>query len=53
LEEVKGLFESVRATSNLSRTYVALGDLARARGTTDEAAHLYRHAAELMQDLRF
>jgi tetratricopeptide (TPR) repeat protein len=53
LEDVKGLFESVRATSNLSRTYVALGDLARARGTTDEAAHLYRHAAELMQDLRF
>jgi len=53
LDEVRGLFESVRATSNLSRTYVALGDLAQARGTTDEAAHLYRHAAELMQDLRF
>jgi tetratricopeptide (TPR) repeat protein len=52
LQEVKSLFEGVRATSNLSRTYLALGDLAHARGTTDEAAHLYRHAAELMQDLR-
>jgi tetratricopeptide (TPR) repeat protein/DNA-binding XRE family transcriptional regulator len=52
LQEVKGLFEGARATSNLSRTYLALGDLAHVRGTTDEAAHLYRHAAELMQDLR-
>jgi tetratricopeptide (TPR) repeat protein len=52
LQDVKSLFEGARATSNLSRTYLALGDLAHARGTTDEAAHLYRHAAELMQDLR-
>jgi tetratricopeptide (TPR) repeat protein len=53
LQQVKEDFESVRATSNLSRTFVALGDLATRRGTTDEAARLYRHAAELMQDLRF
>lgn len=53
LKEVKDMFESARATSNLSRTMIALGDLAQARGTTDEAAHLYRHAAELMQDLRY
>jgi tetratricopeptide (TPR) repeat protein len=53
LEGVKGLFESVRATSNLSRTFVALGDLARERGSTEEAARLFRHAAELMQDLRY
>jgi tetratricopeptide (TPR) repeat protein len=52
LQEVKSLFESIRATSNQSRTCLALGDLARARGNGDEAAHLYRHAAELMQDLR-
>ena len=52
LQEVKSLFESLRATSNQSRTCMALGDLARARGNADEAAHLYRHAAELMQDLR-
>lgn len=52
LQEVKSLFESVRATSNLSRTLIALGDLAGERGTTGEAARLYRHAAELMQDLR-
>lgn len=52
LQDVRSLFEGARATSNLSRTYLALGDLAHARGTTDEAAHLYRHAAELMQDLR-
>jgi tetratricopeptide (TPR) repeat protein len=53
LQQVKDLFESVRATSNLSRTLVALGDLAGKRENTDEAARLYRHAAELMQDLRF
>lgn len=53
LHKVKDLFESVRATSNLSRTLIALGDLSQARGATDGAAHLYRHAAELMQDLRF
>jgi tetratricopeptide (TPR) repeat protein len=53
LQDVKSLFEGVRATSNLSRTLLALGDLAGKRGTTDEAARLYRHAAELMQDLRY
>jgi tetratricopeptide (TPR) repeat protein len=53
LEEAKDLFESMRATSNLSRTFVALGDLARERGTTEEAARLFRHAAELMQDIRY
>ncbi len=53
LQGVKETFESLRATSNLSRTLIALGDVAEQRGTTDEAARLYRHAAELMQDLRF
>lgn len=33
LQDVKSLFEGARATSNLSRTYLALGDLAHARGT--------------------
>jgi tetratricopeptide (TPR) repeat protein len=52
LVEVSGLFESVRSTSNLSRTLLALGDLANKRGETDEAARTFRRAAELMQDLR-
>jgi len=52
LTPVKDFFESMRATSNLSRTLVALGDLATARETQEEAATLYRRAAEIMQDLR-
>jgi Flp pilus assembly protein TadD len=52
LAPVKTLFESMRATSNLSRTLIALGDLATARETQEEAATLYRRAAEIMQDLR-
>jgi hypothetical protein len=42
----------MRATGNLSRTLIALGDLAVARETQEEAATLYRRAAEIMQDLR-
>jgi tetratricopeptide (TPR) repeat protein len=53
LVSVKSLFESARATSNLSRTLLALGDLAAQRGSQEEAARQYRRAAELMQDLRF
>jgi len=53
LSSVRDLFESLRATSNLSRTLLALGDLAVERESQDEAARLYRRAAELMQDLRF
>ncbi|MGD0273382.1 MAG: tetratricopeptide repeat protein [Gaiellaceae bacterium] len=53
LTSVRDLFESLRATSNLSRTLLALGDLAVQRESQDEAARLYRRAAELMQDLRF
>ena len=52
LTPIKNLFESMRATSNLSRTLIALGDLATARETQNEAAALYRRAAEIMQDLR-
>ncbi|MGD0166657.1 MAG: tetratricopeptide repeat protein [Gaiellaceae bacterium] len=52
LAPIKEFFESMRATSNLSRTLIALGDLAVARDTQDEAAALYRRAAEIMQDLR-
>jgi len=53
LVSVKELFERARATSNLSRTLLALGDLAAQRGSQEEAARQYRRAAELMQDLRF
>jgi tetratricopeptide (TPR) repeat protein len=52
LASVKELFESLRATSNLSRTLLALGDLSVERESQEEAATLYRRAAELMQDLR-
>lgn len=52
LTPIKKLFESMRATGNLSRTLIALGDLAVARETQEEAATLYRRAAEIMQDLR-
>jgi Tfp pilus assembly protein PilF len=49
---IKELFESLRANSNISRTLIALGDLASARETQEEAARLYKRAAEIMQDLR-
>jgi tetratricopeptide (TPR) repeat protein len=52
LGRVQEVFESMRATSNLSRTLIALGDLAVARDGQEEAATLYRKAAEIMQDLR-
>ena len=52
LTPIKKLFESMRATGNLSRTLIALGDLAIARDIQDEAATLYRRAAEIMQDVR-
>jgi len=52
LVSVKELFESLRATSNLSRSLLALGDLSAKRGSQEEAAALYRRGAEVMQDLR-
>ena len=39
--------------SHLAVVLLAKGDLARAAGDSDAAAHLYRRAAELLQDIHF
>jgi tetratricopeptide (TPR) repeat protein len=46
-------FEQMSSVSHRASAWVALGDLAARRGDTAEAARLYRHAAEALQDVRF
>ena len=46
-------FEQLTSVSHRASAWVALGDLAARRGDTAEAARLYRHAAEALQDVRF
>ena len=46
-------FEQLASISHRANAWVALGDLATKRGDMREAARLYRHAAEALQDVRF
>jgi tetratricopeptide (TPR) repeat protein len=46
-------FEQMSSVSHRASAWVALGDLATKRGDLVEAARLYRHAAEALQDVRF
>ena len=46
-------FEQLSSVSHRAAAWVALGDLATQRGADREAAHMYRRAAEALQDFRF
>src|SRR6266545_1778642 len=46
-------FEQLSSISHRAASWVALGDLATRRGADRDAAHLYRRAAEALQDFRF
>jgi tetratricopeptide (TPR) repeat protein len=46
-------FEQLSSASHRSAVWIAQGDLAVRRGDDREAAHLYRRAAEALQDFRF
>jgi tetratricopeptide (TPR) repeat protein len=46
-------FEQLSSASHRAAAWVAKGDLAARRGDDREAAHLYRRAAEALQDFRF
>ena len=46
-------FEQLSSVSHRAAVWVAQGDLARKRGADRDAAHLYRRAAEALQDFRF
>jgi tetratricopeptide (TPR) repeat protein len=46
-------FEQMSSVSHRASAWVAMGDLATQRGDLAEAARLYRHAAEALQDVRF
>jgi tetratricopeptide (TPR) repeat protein len=46
-------FEQLGSASHRASAWVALGDLAARRGEDRAAAHLYRRAAEALQDVRF
>jgi Tfp pilus assembly protein PilF len=46
-------FEQLSSVSHRAAAWVAQGDLAVRRGEDRHAAHLYRRAAEALQDFRF
>jgi hypothetical protein len=45
--------EQMASISHRTEAWVALGDLATRRGDDRGAAHLYRRAAEALQEIRF
>jgi len=49
----EGNFEQLGSASHRAAAWVARGDLAARRGDDRLAAHLYRSAAEALQDVRF
>ncbi len=53
LTEADGSFEQLSSVSRRASVWVAQGDLAARRGEDRQAAHLYRKAAEALQDVRF
>jgi tetratricopeptide (TPR) repeat protein len=52
-KEAEGSFEQVSSASHRAAAWIAQGDLAVRRGEDLDAAHLYRRAAEALQDFRF
>jgi tetratricopeptide (TPR) repeat protein len=52
-KEAEGSFEQLSSVSHRAAAWIARGDLAVRRGEDLEAAHLYRRAAEALQDFRF
>ncbi len=52
-KEAEGSFEQLSSVSHRAAAWIAQGDLAVRRGEDLEAAHLYRRAAEALQDFRF
>jgi tetratricopeptide (TPR) repeat protein len=46
-------FEQLSSASHRAAAWVAKGDLAAKLGDDRKAAHLYRRAAESLQDFRF
>src|SRR5439155_6540013 len=46
-------FAQLSSASHRAAAWIAQGDLATRRGDDREAAHLYRRAAETLQDFRF
>ena len=52
-KEAEGSFDQLSSVSHRAAAWIAQGDLAVRRGEDLEAAHLYRRAAEALQDFRF
>jgi tetratricopeptide (TPR) repeat protein/DNA-binding XRE family transcriptional regulator len=52
-KEAEGSFEQLSSASHRAAAWIAQGDLAVRRGDDRGAAHLYRRAAEALQDFRF
>ena len=52
-KEAEGSFDQLSSVSHRAAAWIARGDLAVRRGEDLEAAHLYRRAAEALQDFRF
>ncbi len=52
-KEAEGSFEQLSSASHRAAAWIAQGDLAVRRGEDLAAAHLYRRAAEALQDFRF
>src|ERR671936_2072489 len=53
LRAAEASFEQLSSASHRAAAWVAQGDLAVRRGEDRDAAHLYRRAAEALQDFRF
>jgi tetratricopeptide (TPR) repeat protein len=52
-KEAEASFEQLSSVSHRAAAWIAQGDLAVRRGDDRVAAHLYRRAAEALQDFRF
>jgi tetratricopeptide (TPR) repeat protein len=52
-KEAEASFEQLSSVSHRAAAWIAQGDLAVRRGDDRAAAHLYRRAAEALQDFRF
>ena len=52
-KEAEASFEQLSSASHRAAAWIAQGDLAVRRGEDRGAAHLYRRAAEALQDFRF
>jgi tetratricopeptide (TPR) repeat protein len=53
LSEAEKRYAALGSASHLASAWIAQGDLATRRGDDRAAAHLYRKAAEALQDIRF